>query len=146
MEIFDKIADIIEKHKDFVITSHVNPDGDSIGCEIAFYRHLKSLNKQVNIINFSPTPDNYRFLDRDNIIQIFNSEIHKNVIQNSEVICILDTNDYKRLRDMSGYIQNSDSIKICIDHHMGIKPDDYSLYITDTDSPATGEILYKYLT
>ncbi len=141
---FENIVKLVENHKKFVITSHVNPDGDSIGSEIALYLYLKNLGKNARIINYSLTPDNYKFLDKNNVIEKFDEEKHKEVIENTEIIFILDTNEYSRTRTMEPLIKNSSAKKICIDHHLGSNQNGFDYYISDIDSPATGEILYRF--
>lgn len=140
---FENIANLINNHRNFVITSHVNPDGDSIGSEIALHEYLTNLGKNSRIINYSITPDNYTFLDKNKIIERFNENEHKKVIDNTEVIFILDTNEYSRTRTMEPLLKNSKAIKVCIDHHLGSNKNGFDYYVSDTDSPATGEILYS---
>lgn len=141
---FDTLRSLIHKNHNFIITSHVNPDGDAIGSEIALYDYLKKLNKNPNIINYSSTPKNYKFIDRNQVIQKFTEEKHKDLILNSDVIVIVDTNEYSRLKNMKEVIKSSTAVKICIDHHLSYSNNgfDYTLY--DTNSPATGEILFKF--
>ncbi len=138
------IVDLIYNNQEFILTSHVNPDGDSIGSEIALYLYLKSLGKNARILNYSPTPENYTFLDKDKVIEQFDEGVHKDLILNADVIFILDTNEYQRLRTLAPFIQTSKAKKILIDHHLGFDPGNFDKYIVDTDSPSTGEILYKF--
>ena len=139
-----EIVDLINKNQEFILTSHVNPDGDSIGSEIALYLYLKNLGKNAKIINYSPTPANYTFLDKDNIIEQFDEAKHKDKIYNADVVFILDTNEYSRVRTMAPYIQSSKAKKVLIDHHMGFSSNGFDYYISDVNSPATGEILYRF--
>ena len=46
-----------------LITTHVNPDGDGLGSELALHRFLWERGKQTVILNASPTPPFYEFLD-----------------------------------------------------------------------------------
>jgi len=137
------ILDLIRNNRNFVITSHVNPDGDSIGSELALYKYLKNLHKNAKIINHSLTPENYVFLDTEKIIEKFDENKHKQFIYDSEVIFILDTNEYSRLRSLEDHVKNSTAKKVCIDHHLGTNPNGFDYYISDIESPATGEILFK---
>ena len=41
----DRILEAIRTNTRFVLTTHVNPDGDGIGSELAHYHHLKALGK-----------------------------------------------------------------------------------------------------
>jgi phosphoesterase RecJ-like protein len=138
------IVDLINKNQEFILTSHVNPDGDSIGSELALFLYLKSLGKNVNIINYSATPENYKFLDKLNSIQIFDEKTHSNSIESTDVIFILDTNEYERIRTMAPFVKKSNAIKIVIDHHLGFNENDFDFSIIDINSPATAEILFRF--
>lgn len=48
------------------------------------------------------------------------------------------------MRTLAPFIQTSKAKKILIDHHLGFDPGNFDKYIVDTDSPSTGEILYKF--
>ena len=142
----EKIIDLIDNNQNFTITSHVNPDGDSIGSEIALYFFLKNLKKTARIINYSETPQNYLFLDKNGIIEIYDENNHNQVLQNSDVIFILDTNEYARVRTMADEIRNSKAKKVCIDHHLDRNNNQFDYSMIDEASPATGEILFKLFT
>ena len=147
---FKEIAELINNNQEFILTSHVNPDGDSIGCEIALYRFLSKHGKNARIINYSKTPDNYLFLDKNSIIEQFNEDKHKEVILGSDVVFILDTNEYSRIRTLEPFVRDSAAKKVIIDHHMpartggGFNGNGFDYFISDTDSPSTGEILFKF--
>ena len=140
-----EILDLIKNNDKFVITSHVNPDGDSIGSEIALYKYLLKQGKNARIISYSETPDNYIFLDENKTIEKFDETEHNMSIQEADVIFVLDTNEYSRLRTMEPYISKSPAKKVCIDHHLG-KSNGFDYALIDTESPATGEILFKLFT
>lgn len=138
------IVDLIHKNQEFILTSHVNPDGDSIGSEIALHSFLSGIGKRARIINYSPTPSNYTFLDKEAVIEQFDETKHTEAISKADVIFILDTNEYERLRTMAPYIRQSSAKKVVIDHHLGLNKNGFDYFISDTDSPATGEILYRF--
>ncbi len=48
--------------RSFLITTHVRPDGDAIGSQLALYHALRKLGKKVVLRNHSPVPANFRFL------------------------------------------------------------------------------------
>lgn len=144
MNNLEKIAQQIRQNKSFVITSHVNPDGDSLGCELALARFIKKLNKIAHIINHNETPKFYEFLDTKNEIQKFDPEKHNELIKNSDVIFILDTNQPNRLRSLEEPVLKSPAIKIVIDHHL--EADNFAdYYLIDEQATSTAEILYKLL-
>jgi phosphoesterase RecJ-like protein len=142
---FEFILNSIDSKDNFILTSHVNPDGDSIGSELALYYFLKNKGKRAKIINYSSTPDNYVFLDKNKVIEKFDENIHKTSIYEAEVIFILDTNEYSRVKTMAPFIKESTALKICIDHHLGFEKNGFDHIYSDIESPSTGEILFKML-
>lgn len=139
-----KVASILQRHRSFVLTTHVNPDGDGLGSEIAIEDWLLAQGKDVTIINFSPTPLVYRFLDSRNSIQVFDSSIHGKVISGAEVVLVLDTNNPDRLRTMKDAIMQSSALKVCIDHHLNPAPF-ASEYLLDDEATSTGEMVFHLL-
>ena len=59
------LADLIETHDRFLVTTHVRPDGDALGSEVAMAGLLRQKGKDVRVVNVSPTPPRYDFLDPD---------------------------------------------------------------------------------
>ena len=66
-----RTIDVIRKNKTFLITTHINPEADAIGSELAFSRLLKKLNKEGCIINESKIPEECKFLPGIDTIKIF---------------------------------------------------------------------------
>ncbi|MCX7610486.1 MAG: DHH family phosphoesterase, partial [Ignavibacterium sp.] len=139
-----KLLTIINENNSFVLTSHVNPDADAIGSEIALYNLLNKLEKKVRIINHSATPYNLKFLDEKDSIEKFDQNIHSEIILSSDVIFLLDLNNLSRVVSMQSIISKSSSLKVCIDHHQS--PEEFAdFYFLDTDFAATGEILLDFM-
>jgi phosphoesterase RecJ-like protein len=51
-----QIVDAIRARRRFVISSHARPDGDSIGSQLAMAYALRSLGKEVVVVNADPAP------------------------------------------------------------------------------------------
>lgn len=113
----NRTAESIRRHRNFVITTHVNPDGDGIGSEVGLYRFLQDLGKNVHIVNSSTTPRKYQFLDPKNEVVLFDPSIPCRPLMDAEVIFILDNSRWERLGPMRSAIQNHPALKVCIDHH-----------------------------
>jgi bifunctional oligoribonuclease and PAP phosphatase NrnA len=136
------LLDFFSHHQRFVLTTHVNPDGDAIGCEMALALWLQAAGKTVAIINHSATPFVYRFLDPDGIIQVFDAHPHEQVLHSADAIVLLDTNHLNRVMSMEPYVRNSPAHKICIDHHLDPEPF-AEITLFNPDATSTGEILYR---
>ena len=141
---FNKLQDLINSNRTFLITTHVNPDADAIGSEIAFSRILKELGKESKVINHSATPYNLLFLDIDRAIQKYNPEIHNDYIKSCDVLVALDFNKADRMVSMQPVFSESKNLKICIDHHED--PENFVQFkFIDSNYAATGHILYDFI-
>jgi len=128
----------------FVLTTHVNADGDGIGSEIALAKYLEQLGKEVYIFNHSTTPANYEFLDPLGEIQIFDTARHAEILRNSEAVFILDISDWKRLRDFGVVLRETSLPRVCIDHHP-VSQAFADIDVIHPHASSTGEIVYELL-
>ncbi len=141
---FEKVRDCIEQGQRFVLTTHVNPDGDGLGSEAAIAAFLADKGKDVFIFNSSQVPDNYTFLDPDNRIQVYESDIHRETLLTADYVFILDISDWDRLRQVGNDMRDTKITKICIDHHP-TNPNFADLNIIDTKACSTGELVFDFL-
>lgn len=141
---FEKLLEIINNKNSFVLTTHINPDADAIGSQIAFAYLLKEYGKDVRLINHSATPYPLIFLDPENIIESFEAAKHNDIIQNTDAIVFLDLNVPSRVASMEEACRKSNSVKIVIDHHTD--PEDFAdLQYILTEYSSTGEIVYDII-
>ncbi len=141
---FSELKKIIEDNNSFLLTTHVNPDADAIGSEIAFYFILKELGKKVFVINHSDTPYNLEFLDTDKVIEKYDEQKHSKIFDEVDVLVALDFNRSDRVVRMQKRFNESKKLKICIDHHQDEeKFVDY--FFLDTNYSATGQIIYDLI-
>lgn len=134
----------LETWRSVILTTHVGPDCDGLGSELAFASFLRKRGLSVSVINCSETPEPYRFLDPDGSILHYNPARHDNIIADADAIIVLDTNQPGRLASMAAPIQSSKAAKVVIDHHLDSDPF-ADLYLIDDSSAATGEIIYRIL-
>ena len=140
-----KFTSLIKGLQRIVLTSHINPDGDSLGSEIGFAEWLKSIGKEVRVFNHSKIPENYLYLDKENpIVEIFAPAKHEEVIKNADAFFLLDTNDPDRAKSVGPYL-SSHKNPILIDHHLD--PKDFAkMRFIDTDATSTSEMIYRLIT
>jgi phosphoesterase RecJ-like protein len=141
----NKFIALIRGLKRIVLTSHINPDGDSLGSEIGFAEWLMSIGKEVRVFNHSHTPENYKFLDYERpIIEIFDAAKHEQIINEADAFFLLDTNDPLRAKSLAPFI-SSHKNTILIDHHLDPKEFAKERFI-DTEATSTGEMIYRLIT
>jgi len=134
-KIINKILKIIQENHTFFISSHMRPDGDSIGAQLALASFLRRLGKDVYIANRDSVPVIYQFLPHSNDIHIV-----EKVERNFDVAFILDCGDLQRIGKIID-LKNRVKIVINIDHHVDCELfGDYN-YV-DPRSSSVAEELY----
>ena len=138
-----RLTELINANKKILLSTHINPDADGLGSEVAMYYHLKKMNKECKIINISNMMDKYEFLNKDNIIEQYSSEIHDSWIEKCDLAIIFDIGNHSRLGEISNLIKKNNVYCTSIDHH----PSDGSYFdyqFLDIKSPATGFMVWQY--
>lgn len=141
---FELLKKILQENNSFLITTHVNPDADAIGSELALFYVVQHLGKEAKIINYSETPYYLTFLDEQNVIEKFNEQKHSEIFNEYDVLIAVDFNRASRIIKMETAFRNSKKLKICIDHHEDAENFVDHLFI-DTSYSATGQILYDFI-
>lgn len=141
MNSIDTILKYIHGSDDFVVTSHVNPDGDNVGSTLSIYYFLKNLNKKVYYVMDDSMPINMQFLIKD--INIINSnEFRELNIKNYNLIT-LDCGDKNRIC-IDDEIKNNCAKLINIDHH-GSNDFYGDLNYVVAEASSTCELVYDIL-
>ena len=139
-----QIHSLLLKGTRFTITTHVNPDGDGLGSELALASALRQIGKSATIFNHNATPENYRWIDPQHDLINFVPERDGKIILQADTIIIVDTNHPERLRSLEPFIRQSAATKIVIDHHL--EPNGFAHhYLIDDDATSTGELIYRIL-
>ena len=135
---FDEIGRVLREHQQFVVLSHVRPDGDALGSQLALGLSLKKLGKNVRIWNEEGVLEKYCFLPRAELLAKPPA-----TPEHVDVAIALDTAIQNRLGTTLASI-GSAKIWINIDHHL-TNPRYGDLVIIDSNAPATGEIIFRLI-
>ena len=126
------------------MTTHVNPDGDGIGSEMAMIHCLRKMNVTVEIINSSKLPEEYAFLDPEMIIQQYDPKSGFLKLKEFDLIVIFDVGGITRTGILGDDLAKLNIPSICIDHH----PENHivcDFKIVDDKSPATTCLIYELI-
>lgn len=147
-----RIRELIEDSTTILLTTHVNPDGDGLGSELALYRQLTEAGKQVRVINNDPVPDRYLFLDPDRCSEVFAPGRDRSFIRDCDLIIVLDNSSMERMGPMAAVLRASAARKVCIDHHLirsepGSPESDGSWDVLWNleEASATGELIFDLI-
>ena len=127
-----------------LITTHVNPDGDGLGSELALHRFLWERGKKTAILNASPTPSFYGFLDPDGFVQSY--QLGEPLPGDVDLLVALDFGKWERLGPMTKTASSSGLPVLCIDHHPSEGGGAFGdPQVINEHACATGEIIYDLL-
>ncbi|GBD96835.1 MAG TPA: bifunctional oligoribonuclease/PAP phosphatase NrnA [Nitrospirae bacterium] len=141
---FSKFISLIKQNRSFLITGHINPEGDSLGSSLALALGLKKMGKKdVCVLSKDPVPEILKFLPSSKIVR------QKPPGKEFDVVFMVDCNDIER----TGYEGFRAKKTAIIDHHVlpanAEKSEFYksvSASYIDTGAAAAGVLIYKLLT
>lgn len=136
---FDQIGEVLRNHESFVLLSHVRPDGDAIGSQLALGYALIAAGKKVRLVNEDGLPENLAFMAGAGRIELPPADPLE-----VEIVIALDTATKPRLGERSLHAASNAKIWINIDHHIS-NPKYGDLNLVDSSSPATGQIIYQLI-
>ncbi len=124
---------ILRNHDRFLLSSHVNPDGDCIGSQLAVAWYLESIGKQVTVYNCDTVPYKFALLRGSERIT------RERPDGPFDVLIVLDSSNPTRL-GWEGCEQSAPVI-VNIDHHHDNTS--FGTYNLVEPASATGQILYR---
>jgi phosphoesterase RecJ-like protein len=135
------LSDLIARHDRFLVTTHVRPDGDALGSEVGLAGLLRGRGKDVRVVNSSPTPPRYDFLDPDgSLFGHFGHGVEPPELSDRQAVVILDLSSWSQLGDMAGFVREFPGDRLVIDHH--VSQDDLgAVVLKDTQAEATGTLV-----
>ncbi|WP_138493935.1 DHH family phosphoesterase [Paenibacillus pinistramenti] len=137
---FQSAVDYIKEHDDFLIVSHVQPDGDAVSSTLAVGWLLSCLGKKYTMVNEGPIPRRMSYLwNADQIVDLSSTPLERTY---KFVICV-DCADFKRVGRTKEYFAE-DAVLLNIDHHP--TNDAYgSINLIIPHAAATAEILFDLI-
>jgi phosphoesterase RecJ-like protein len=147
MNIYDRFKNLTKNADNIVISTHIFPDADGIGSEIALCLALRAMGKNAICVNEEPLLERYKYLDRsDVVISVLD---YKDFYPNTEIdlFIVTDTNSLYRIGENTKAIASKAKELLFVDHHPCPK-EIMSIHCIDTTKAATGELagdLIKHL-
>ncbi len=137
MKAIEKIARAIKKHGTFLIVAHVNPEGDSLGSQLAMAMLLEGMGRKFAIVNHDRVPAHYRFLPRADLIG------QKKCLKRRhfDAALVLDCPSLARTGNVKDAVKKTGYI-INIDHHVSNENFGDVNWVEKNTSSA-GEMVYR---
>lgn len=134
----DKIIAELKNSNTFLIVSHINPDGDAIGSELALAHGLRSMGKKVTVFNHDSVPDIVGFLPGSGEIVHDLSDSER-----FDAAVVVDSGTPKQLGEKFNAFKGYKKL-LNIDHH-ATNLNFADMALVDPDASATGAIIYRIL-
>jgi len=141
-----KIILLVQTHSKFLVTSHIDPDGDSIGSQLALASLLAELGKEVIIVNEDNVPRRYRFLPQSERIRSLDEpdSFSFQGRENFKVAFVLDSADLSRIGSVQNLLSSNNMILVNIDHHQSNSLFGSYVYV-DPEASSTAELLHRLI-
>jgi phosphoesterase RecJ-like protein len=130
-----RIADEIRKRQRFVLSSHVRPDGDAIGSQLAMAFALWRLGKEVRLVNRDPAPAPMMVFPGVSRI-----EVAGRIDDPGDAVIVMECGDLTRT-GVDGFERG---FVINIDHHLG-NSNYGALNWFDGTAAACGEMVFELI-
>ena len=128
-----QVVELIEAKRRFAITSHIRPDGDSLGSSLGLYWLLRALDKDVEVIMRDPAPHAYQQLPGAGDVRV------TPVVDPSyHAVFVIECSDITR----PGLADLEKQFVVNIDHHSTTELFGTINWI-DSTAAACGEMIYN---
>ena len=134
----DQIGRVLRENERFAVLSHIRPDGDALGSQLALALSLQQLGKKVQVWNEDGMLEKYSFLPRADLLTK-----PPHIAEDVNVAIALDTAIQNRLGTAFTAVRSA-KIWINIDHHLS-NPGYGDLVHVDPTAPATGQIIFDLI-
>lgn len=144
-ERWDPVRKLLDGAQDIILSTHINPDGDGLGSQLAMASYLMSHGKSCEILNPSPIPEDLTFLsDYADFLQ-YDRVMHKHHLANADLAVIFDIGEFDRLGRLGKDFIECRVKMLSIDHHPPQEPNGFFHSVHDVSACATGYLIYDYL-
>jgi phosphoesterase RecJ-like protein len=128
-----QVVGLIESKRRFAITSHIRPDGDSLGSSLGLFWLLRALDKEVEVIMRDAVPHAYEKLPGAEMVRVT-----PRVDRQYDAVFVIECSDITR----PGLVDLEKQLVVNIDHHSTTALFGDINWIDSTAS-AVGEMIYN---
>ncbi len=135
---FQKIKEAVQRGNRFVVTTHIDPDGDALGSAFAMGLALEGLGKEAAVYLRDAIPYRYRFLPKPSLV------LSKAPDDGYDGLIVVDCGSLFRVGEEHDTLRRRGATIINIDHHTA--GDAFGeINIIDERASSAAEILYLVL-
>lgn len=135
------LAAWVRSHQSFVLMTHVRPDADGIGSQLALAEAFTALGKRVEVVIASKLPPRYAFLNgTHHPIRQFRPGVPlEEQFPGLDAVMIVDTGTWNQLGEFGAALKEWPGAKAVVDHHRTQDDLGADRYV-DVSAEATGRL------
>jgi phosphoesterase RecJ-like protein len=136
------LLDLIRRHDRPLLMTHVRPDADGLGSQLALHDALTAIGKQPRVAIASKLPPRYEFMDPGRkVIEDFRPGTAAN-FSTCDCVIVLDTGTWNQLDGFGDWLKTTSVPRAVVDHHR-TQDDLGGLRLVDITAEATGRLAYE---
>ena len=137
------LVDLLRRHDRPLLMTHIRPDADGLGAQLALAEGLRQLGKSPRVAIASKLPPRYEFLDPGRT-EIEDFRTPGDAFNTCDVAVVLDTGTWNQLGDFGVFLKNSPIPRAVVDHHR-TQDDLGGLQLVDTSSESAGRLSWELI-
>lgn len=141
-----ELSKLFSSSENILLISHINPDGDAIGSQLALYHYLMSSGRNVRLMTPNHLQEFLKWMSGAEQINIFikDRKVCRKLIREADLIVMLDFNQSNRLGEAEDLVIKSPARKVIIDHHLD--PGNFAdLIISIPEKCSTSELVHDLI-
>ena len=125
-----------------VLMTHIDPDADGIGSQIAFAESARHAGVDVRIVNADPLPSAYAWLDPDERVRHW--EARGEALEEADLGLVFDASEAHRVGAPAQALRDAGVDIFVLDHHP-VAADADVVGAVDPSFSSTGELCYRLI-
>lgn len=135
---FEEFIEKIGRYKRVGVVSHLRPDGDCTGSQIALCKWLRSRGLQARAFNDDILPDNLTWMQESVVIE----KPEFGDFEECDLIILVDGNAPQRFGLLQEWLEEQSRPLWMIDHHPDPE-DKFEVAVSVTEASSTAELVYR---
>ncbi len=134
-----KFAEELAGHKKPGLISHISPDGDAIGSQLALFHWFRQRKIDAVMFNDDPVPSNLTWLKQHEHIQV----PEQDQLDQCDCIIFVDGNHPSRFGKSAPFLEATDKPLYLIDHHLEPPKELFRNMWWDHSASSTAYLVYE---
>lgn len=135
----------LKSHSNYLLTTHVGPDGDGLGSALGLYSLLAAKGKKASVVIVDPLPEKFHFMLEGypaGTIRSYPQEVQSKDLEEFDTIVLLDCGNFDRIGPLKEAVPFENLSTVCIDHHIP-QGDPAELTLLEVGATATATLIHR---